>query len=89
MFGVFQSLAGKFTLADIGISFAGDIKLSESIVYLFGTGGVGYGLYQHRLRRKNIERLASRPIELEKLIDSTRSSSRLTPQGSTRPEDLP
>ena len=89
MFGTLQSFGGKSTFADIGIAFFADVKISEAVVYLFGGGGVLYGVYQKRLRRKNIERLAPRPIELEKIIDRNRSSSGLTAGGTTRPEDLP
>jgi hypothetical protein len=39
-----KSLAGHYTFADIGIKVMGDFKISEAFSYLFGAGGVGYGL---------------------------------------------
>lgn len=89
LFGTLDSFAGKATFADIGIKLLTDFKISEGVFYLFGTGGVTYGLYQKRLRQKNISRMAQRPTQLEKMIDKKRSSSRLTVTGTTRPEDMP
>ena len=81
------TLAGRYTFAQIGVSFLGDFKLSEAFAYLFGTGGVAYGLRQRKLRENNIERMAARLSAYETVQDPKRSSSRLTPRGQTRPED--
>ena len=81
------SLAGQYTFAQIGVGFLGDFRVSEGVAYLFGAGGVVYGVKQTKLRRDNVERMAGRIAELEKQIDPHRSSSRLTPRGTTRPED--
>jgi hypothetical protein len=80
-------LAGKSTFADIGLKFFADIRVSEGVSYLLGASGVGYGLSQRKLRRKNIERLQGRIVTLEKQIDRNRTSSRLTETGETNPED--
>jgi hypothetical protein len=82
-------LAGKTTLADIGIRFVGDLKLSEAAAYIFGVGGVGYGWKQRNLRRDSLQHLHPRAQKYEESIDPARSSSRLTPRGDTRPEDDP
>lgn len=84
-----STYAGKYTFADIGISLLGDFRVSEALIYILGVGGIIYGYGERRLRLKAIERLANRQIELEKRIDPGRSSSGLTPQGTTRPEDIP
>ncbi|HWE48160.1 MAG TPA: hypothetical protein VG273_00110 [Bryobacteraceae bacterium] len=82
-----QSLAGHYTFAQIGMNFLGDFKVSEGLAYVFGGGGVVYGIKHRKLHGDNLERMAGRIAELEKLLDSKRSSSRLTPRGKTRPED--
>jgi len=80
-------LAGQTTLAQIGMSFIGDIRVSDAVAYIFGGSGFLYGLNERRLRHKKTERLASHAIELEKMLDPKRTSSGLTPKGTTRPED--
>jgi hypothetical protein len=82
-----KSLAGQHTFADIGIKIIGDFKISEGLSYLFGAGGLGYGIRERKLRRETIERLSKRNGELEKLVDQGRTSSHLTTRGTTNPED--
>jgi hypothetical protein len=81
------ALAGRQTLAHIGLSFMGDIKVSDAVAYIFGAAGAGYGIAERTLRRKNIARLAEENRTLEKIADPLRSSSNLTRRGTTRPED--
>jgi len=80
-------LAGQTTFAQIGMSFIGDIRVSDAVAYVFGGSGFFYGLNERRLRHKKTERLAAHAQELEKIIDPKRTSSGLTPKGTTRPED--
>lgn len=80
-------LAGKVTLADIGIKVLADVKISEAVAWLFGGSGVLYGWNQRRLRRKTVEHIQTRNIALEQLVDPDRSSSELTPRGETNPRD--
>lgn len=82
-------LAGETTTANIGIRFLADVRVSDAVAWLFGAGGVMYGLRQRRLRRSTVERLSGRITQLEKGIDSRRTSSHLTPRGETQPEDEP
>jgi hypothetical protein len=82
-----SSLAGRYTFSQIGVSFLGDFKISEAFSYIFGAGGIAYGIKRRRLQQDNVERTAPRISDLEKQIDPKRSSSRLTPRGKTRPED--
>lgn len=82
-----ESLAGKSTLADIGINFLSDIKVSVAIAWSTGFGGVIYGLSQRKLRRDTVERLQERIQVLEAEKDPARTSSKLTKRGDTRPED--
>ena len=71
-------LAGKYTFAQIGVSFLGSFKVSEAVSYGVGVVGVGYGLRERRLRRKNIERMSGQIAKLEEEIHQRRSSSHLT-----------
>ncbi len=83
-----DSLAGKLTFADIAVRFMTSMTVSKWAAYIFGTGGVLYGLKERQLRRRNIRRLAPTRIEYEKGIDPNRSSSGLTTAGTTSPEDV-
>jgi hypothetical protein len=82
-----QDLAGKETFANIGIRFIADFKVSEGVAYIFGGGGVAYGLGERRLRRNRTATLTARITELEKEMDPDRTSSLLTPRGTTRKGD--
>ena len=81
------ALSGKQTLAQIGLSFMGDIKVSDAVAYIFGAAGAGYGIAERTLRRKTIARLTDEGRRLEQMVDQHRTSSNLTRQGTSRPED--
>lgn len=83
------TLAGKHTIADIGIRMLADVKISEAVAYILGLGGIGYGIGQRKIRRDTIEREHRRVQELERRLDPNRTSSMLTLRGTTRPEDKP
>lgn len=78
-----HDLAGKQTAAKINVDI-----MTEVFAVAFGIGGIAYGRRQRKLRRDKTEYLQNRIQSLEKLVDPKRSSSRLTPRGETRPEDL-
>jgi hypothetical protein len=82
-------LAGRRTFADVGIRFVGDLSIREGAAYIVAVGAVIIALYRERLRRDTIQRLANNIAELQKKIDPGRSSSDLTPRGTTRPGDRP
>jgi len=82
-----SSLSGRYTFAEIGVSFLGDLRISDAAAYIFGAGGLAYGVKRRKLQGDNIERTAKRIKELEERLDANRSSSRLTERGRTRPED--
>lgn len=87
--GMVHDLAGRYTFADIGIKFLGDFKISETFSYIFGGGGILYGQRQRKLRKDKVQELSLKKEQLEKIIDTQRSSSRLTSRGNTSPEDVP
>jgi hypothetical protein len=76
-------LAGRSTLAEIGIKILGNIKVSDGIITLLTGSGWAYGLAQRSLRRRNIERVVPAKNELERMLDPNRSSSNLTGKGTT------
>ena len=80
-------LAGKVTLADIGIGFLGSFTISNSVALLFGGGGVIYAIRERRNRIKELQKYSKRTILLEQRIDPNRTSSNLTPKGETNPLD--
>ena len=80
-------IAGKTTLAQIGMSFIGDIRISDAVAYIFGGSGFAYGLNERRLRHKKTASMAGYSALLETKIHPGRTSSGLTPKGTTRKED--
>lgn len=84
---VLLAYAGQTTMADVAIRLAADLKLDQTLAYIFGGGGVAYGIVQRNLRRRTIARLTPRSRAKEEAVDPHRSSSGLTPRGTTRPED--
>lgn len=91
VFRIVEVLAGKATFASffmsIAVSVFGNDKIFKVILCVLAGGGIVYGEGQRRLRRRDIERLTPRPRQLESLIDPNRTTSGLTTQGTTRPED--
>jgi hypothetical protein len=88
-----EAVAGRETVANFALALVADLKansvISHLVLGLVGATGAGYGLRQRNLRRKDIQRLGNRVVELEKRMDSRRSSSSLTVDGRSRPEDEP
>jgi hypothetical protein len=88
-----EYLAGKATLADFGFFLYADLKantvFSHIIMGILGLGGASYGLRERAQKRKEIKRLGNRVVEVEKRLDPNRSSSGLTIDGRSRPEDEP
>lgn len=81
-------LAGKETNANLALLLDYAAKEKESslpwfLVFLFGAWGYG----ERRLRKKKVEFFHQRNKKLEMRLDQNRTSSRLTKQGTTNPED--
>jgi len=81
------ALAGKSTNADISLHLLAEMHLDRWVAYIFGVGGTGYGIFERKLRQKNIKRLTKKTEELEKRMDPKRTSSQLTEKGKTRRGD--
>lgn len=84
---IMVAFAGTKTEASVVIKFLLSMSADRWIAYIFGGGGIAYGVHQRRLRRRNIKRLTGKKTELERRMDPGRSSSGLTETGKTRPED--
>jgi hypothetical protein len=82
-----EALAGKSTDANIFVSLLANMEISVALAWGVGVAGVAYGRHQRGLRKTTIARLQGRIHDLETNIDPNRTSSRLTPQGDTNPED--
>ncbi len=82
-----NTLAGKETMADIGVRLFSDVRVSEAVAYataaLTGTGW----FREWRQRRRSVQ-IADRNAKLEQQINPNRTSSNLTITGDTNPEDL-
>jgi hypothetical protein len=84
---VLVAFAGKETAANLALSLIVNLQADRWFAYLFGLAGAGYGVAQRQLRRRNIRRMTGHNAEVEKRLHPGRSSSGLTPEGKTRPED--
>lgn len=93
VYRIVAALAGESTFADIGIEIdvlgatLGQTPVSHGIAFLLAVVGLMYGLRQAKLRRDTVERLQGRIRELERGLDPNRTSSGITPRGTTQPED--
>jgi hypothetical protein len=83
----FVAFAGHETDARLSFSLVTKLGADRWFAFLFGGGGVAYGLHQGHMKRRAIRRLSGRAADLERAMDRKRSSSNLLPDGSTRPED--
>ncbi len=81
-----EALAGKITIADFAINLWANLKLQYIVPYTFGGGGIVYGIYQRRLRKKRVKELSSYARTLERKIDPNRASSDILDDGTTPPD---
>ena len=77
-----ELLAGRKTLADIGIRLLANVAVNNALAWGAGSAGILYGVGQRRLRRRETRRLGREKRELEKLIDPGRTTSHLEAQGA-------
>lgn len=64
------------------------IELAPGVLgLLFGVFGIIYGRAHNHLRKDTVERLQDRIRQFEEMEDPSRSTSKLTKRGETRPED--
>ncbi|MEK6710796.1 MAG: hypothetical protein AABZ64_09465 [Nitrospinota bacterium] len=86
---VADALAGKMTFADIVIKVSG-ILPDDTICKILAGGlvlAVGWAYFERKLRYRVIARQHDLGARYEQIRDPNRSSSRIMPDGRTRPED--
>ena len=87
--GALREYAGRTSIADL--HFLGQLLasgyFSVTLTIVVTASGWAFGILQTILRRRTIKRLQIRNIDLERMIDSRRTSSLLEPDGKTRRED--
>ena len=85
-----QAVAGQITLAEIsvGVKFLMSEEKSKIFSWAVGVAGAVYGWKQRTFRKDDVERRSQRIADLERKLDSRRSSSRLSKRGDTNPEDM-
>jgi hypothetical protein len=82
-----KSLSGRVTLTDMRFNFLGSVAIERTLCAGAAAGGIFYGYKQRKLRQKKTEHLEGRIHQLENTIDPGRTSSHLTPLGTTNPRD--
>src|SRR5260221_8117939 len=83
----FIAFAGKSSIADLSFRLLSTINMVWSLSITLSGVSITLYLRERRLHRNTRERLTARVTDLELQIDPTRSSSLLTPQGTTRKGD--
>ncbi len=78
-------IAGKNTQANIIISLFAKIRII--IPFTFGVAGIAYGLFANHTKNKTVKHLHKPIKERELQQDPERTSSMLTDEGKTNPED--
>lgn len=84
---IVEALAGQTTVAEFDIEMLPNLRASQIAASIWAGAATGYAFFERDLRRRTVERLQNRITELEKKIDPSRTSSKLTTRGETRPED--
>ena len=80
---ILSTFAGRTT--EIMVSVLGKVEIAASLV--LAGGCAVWAILERIVRKRTIKRLTERTQKLEKAIDPRRSSSGLTPTGSTHPRD--
>lgn len=83
-----ECLSGKITHAQILIDLLGSLKVNNAIAYMLTGSAVVYGMSERKLRQRTIKRLHKVDSNYELLFDKKRSSSNLSIEGRTNPNDI-
>lgn len=81
-----KAIAGKDTFVSVLTSIAANISVNQWVAYIIAILGGGYGFAQRRLRKQKVAELCERIKTLEQKFDPKRSTSGLSPHGTT-PKD--
>ncbi len=84
-----RTLAGKTTVVSMILSVLGQPEVTEILKDLVVFGSIVWALLERRERRRKTEYLSSRLGKLEATHDPARTSSNISPDGTTNPADRP
>jgi hypothetical protein len=81
------ALAGQSTnvIVQMGLKVISDVRVTVSWAVTGGFGLWAFG--ERKIRQKRVLQLHARIKDLETAIDPDRSTSKLTPEGKTNPQD--
>lgn len=83
-----RTLAGQETTANFGLGFIGKLEFSIQALSATTIAAVLWALIERGLKGKTIKQLSGEKERLELLLDPNRSSSNLTVEGRTNPQDV-
>jgi hypothetical protein len=83
-----RAFAGRASFASLLLSISSHVKITVAASVTVSIGMTGLYLYEYRRHRKTRERLTGRISRLELRLDPNRSSSGISPEGTTRIGDL-
>ncbi|MCX7359020.1 MAG: hypothetical protein NT015_12875 [Alphaproteobacteria bacterium] len=81
-----QAMAGTQTSFSVVVQMLASISADRYVAYIVAILFGAYGYNERRLRREKTEQLSAHIKELERRLDPNRTSSSLTPKGTT-PKD--
>jgi hypothetical protein len=84
---VFIAYAGKASVADLTLRVLANVSVVWSLSLTLSGTSITLYIRERMLHRRTRERLTARITDLELKIDPKRTSSLLTPQGTTRKGD--
>lgn len=82
-----EAFAGHVSIANFLFSVAAHLDWTIKVSIVLSGVTTAALLIEYRRHRKTRERLTKRITTLEKRLDPSRTSSQLTPEGTTRTED--
>ena len=77
------ALAGETTAADIRFRFLGNLRVSAAVAWTLAVFGVGYGSWERRGRKAEVQQTETHLHELEVGKDPGRTTSGLNTRGDS------
>lgn len=82
-----KALSGNVTDANIVVDLLGSLKLNTTIAWSVSLICVLWAFSERKLRQKKTSYFGERNAVLERMVDTKRSSSKLSVSGKTNPKD--
>lgn len=80
-------MSGKTTDANIIIKMLGNLKVNQAVMFIMTGGSIVWAIAERKLKKRVIKKLSDRVKKYEIDADKGRTSSRLSDDGSTNPQD--